>query len=156
MNVFSQAPLEELRECQEKVKNDSDYAENLLKRLKELQKPTTLQEGYHGLVEAMMAEHVFNPMKKLSYFNNGKDRLENAIKKKNGSVELRYLRLGIQLNVPSLLGYSDSIENDKDYILTNISAQKDDLGMLYSKIINFMIDSGRCSESEVKALKKLK
>ncbi len=154
--MIAQVPIEELRDCQEKVKDDSDYAENLLKRLKEVQTPTTLQEGYHGLVEAMMAEHAFNPMKKLSYFNNGKDRLENAIKKKNGSVELRYLRLGIQLNVPSILGYSDSIEKDKAYILSNLSAQKQDLGSLYPKIIDFMIDSDLCSESEIETLRKLK
>lgn len=155
LTVFSQVPLEELRDCQEKVKDDEDYAENLIKRLKAIQNLSTLQEGYLGLVEAMMAEHAFNPMKKLSYFNNGKDRLESAIKKKNGSVELRYLRLGIQLNVPSILGYSDSIDKDKGYILNNISAQKQDLGTLHPKIIDFMIDSGLCSDSEIKALKKL-
>ena len=42
LTMIAQVPIEELRDCQEKVKDDSDYAENLLKRLKEVQTPTTL------------------------------------------------------------------------------------------------------------------
>lgn len=72
-----------------------------------------------------MANHVFNPVTKLRYFNNGKSILENAIAKAPANTELRYLRLTIQLNAPSFLGYNKMIEADKMFLQKNVTATED-------------------------------
>lgn len=64
----------------------------------------------------MMANHVFNPYSKLSYFKKGKDLLEKAIKADKTNVELRFLRLSAQTKSPSFLGYDDHIAVDKKFL----------------------------------------
>lgn len=150
---YSQVTLSELRTSLEKVKNDEDYAFNLYERLESRSDYTNVINGYYGIIEATLAEHSYNPLKKLSYFNGGKDRLEKAIANDNLNVELRYLRLIIQLNVPSLLGYSDKIEIDKNQIILNIENQKESLGQSFGHIIEFLLELEISSESQKKKLK---
>lgn len=79
--------------------------------------------------------------------------MEKAIANDNLNVELRYLRLIIQLNVPSLLGYSDKIEIDKNQIILNIENQKESLGQSFGHIIEFLLELEISSESQKKKLK---
>lgn len=67
---------------------------------------------YRGLFKTAFAEHVFWPMTKLSYFNEGKNEIEQQIKAHPEIVELKFIRLMVQLNAPSFLGYSDNIDKD--------------------------------------------
>ena len=152
---IAQVDLNELRTSLEKVKNDESYAFDLYNCLKSVQTNTVIINGYYGVVEATLAEHSFNPLKKMSYFNNGKDRLEKAIVDDNLNVELRYLRLIIQLNVPSFLGYSSNIGMDKEHILRLIKIQKVSLGQSYINILQFLLDQDICSLSEEKQVKDL-
>lgn len=68
--------------------------------------------GYLGGFQTIRAKHVFNPLKKLSTFKEGKKNLELAIIKEPQSAELRFIRLSIQKNAPSFLGYSNQMETD--------------------------------------------
>ena len=68
--------------------------------------------AYKGLCEAKMAEYSFFPNSKLSHFNKGKSGIEIAVSENPNNAELRYIRLLLQLNVPSFLGYGDNIEDD--------------------------------------------
>lgn len=71
-----------------------------------------ISAAYKGLCEAMMAEYSFFPNSKLSHFNKGKSGIEIALIEEPNNAELRYIRLLLQLNVPSFLGYGDNIEDD--------------------------------------------
>lgn len=68
--------------------------------------------AYRGLFKTAYAEHVFWPMTKLSYFNEGKDEIEGQIQNHPDITELYFIRLLVQLNAPSFLGYSDDIDGD--------------------------------------------
>lgn len=80
--------------------------------------------GYKGAVEMGMARHASNPFKKMGYFSKGKEHLDDAINRDTADIELRFLRLTIQVNLPSFLGYSGNIESDKTYVLKNLEATK--------------------------------
>lgn len=58
----------------------------------------------------------FNPISKLKTFNEGKKNLESAIKKEPYNPEIRFIRLSIQKNIPSFLGYKENIENDTEFL----------------------------------------
>ena len=75
--------------------------------------------GYKAVVTMRMAEYVSNPFTKLSWFNDGKKMLEESIKM-NRNVENIHLRLMVQVNAPSFLGYNKQIEKDRNYILKNL------------------------------------
>lgn len=72
--------------------------------------------GYHGAVLMAKGRHAFSPLNKLKYFNRGKDMLEAAIAEDLNNLELRFLRLTIQVNVPAILGYSSDIDKDVQYV----------------------------------------
>jgi hypothetical protein len=68
--------------------------------------------AYLGAAKALMAEVVSNPYSKLSYFNDGKELIDEAINMDPKNAELRYLRFMIQQNTPDFLNYSDDINVD--------------------------------------------
>lgn len=82
--------------------------------------------GYKAAATMVMANHVFNPLTKLSHFNQGRKELDALLKVNALNHELRYLRLSIQLNAPSFLGYSGQIAEDKTYLKGSLSKIKDD------------------------------
>ncbi|WP_340074474.1 hypothetical protein [Leptobacterium sp. I13] len=76
--------------------------------------------GYKGVSEAMLAKHVFFPTAKLNHFKRGKLKIEKAISMDSGNIELRYLRLLVQLNVPPILGYHKNISEDIQFFMEHI------------------------------------
>lgn len=89
-------------------------------------KNTPIIAGYKGMCYMLMAKHSYNPISKLSSFSKGKKLLEHAISAEYKNVELRFLRLSVQLNAPAFLNYSDEIEHDKKLIVEEFKNIKDD------------------------------
>ena len=67
---------------------------------------------YIGVCSTMYAEYATWPLEKLEYFNDGKKLIEKNVNRLPSNPELRYLRLMVQLNSPSFLGYSENIDDD--------------------------------------------
>lgn len=80
--------------------------------------------GYKGAVELGMARHDSNPFKKMSFFSDGKKHLEEAIAKDHDNIELRFLRLTIQVHLPAFLGYSENVESDKAFVQNHLYEAK--------------------------------
>jgi hypothetical protein len=98
------------------LSNNTTQVENLLIQ-KDDSCPVLL--GYRSLIFILNAKIYSSPIKKIIYFNEGKNLLENTIKNYSDDIELRYLRFCIQTNIPYFLFYHDMIENDKKFILDN-------------------------------------
>lgn len=77
--------------------------------------------AYQGASKASMAEHVFNPVSKIKYFNHGTEMLDASLKRKK-EPESVYLRLMIQLNAPGFLNYNKQIDEDLAFFNKNIGA----------------------------------
>lgn len=92
--------------------------------------------GYKGAVWMAKARHAANPMHKLSYFNEGKGWLEAALANEPDNVELRFLRLTIQVNVPGILGYSDKKKSDLAFVESRIPTLK--IPELRTRMTNFI------------------
>jgi hypothetical protein len=98
---------------------NKDKAEELISYL-DTTKHTPLAIGYKGSATMLLAKHSRNPLRKYKYFNEGKALLEEAISKDSASAELRYLRFSVQTNSPSFLGYNNSIQRDKLFLLESV------------------------------------
>lgn len=123
------------------------YAEQMLDELKGVEdNADPLLVGYKGIAYMFMAKYAFFPGTKCSYFNKGKQLLETALKNNPASVELRYFRFSVQVNVPFFLNYSSGIEDDKKIIIKNVNNLGDE--RLINHIKNFMLSCDKCSESE--------
>lgn len=121
----------------------------LYEKLNQISKPEPVLLGYKGAVTIAMSKHA--PLtEKLGYLNNGKAILEEAIKQLPGNTELIFLRLTIQLNLPSFLGYNSNIKEDKKFILDNYPNTPP---VLKKRIQNFVMESEDFTQKEKTKIK---
>jgi hypothetical protein len=101
--------------------NEKSAAKKFLEELEKIDKGDyPLIIGYRAAVKMIMAKHTLNPIYKYIYFVEGKKLLEAAVSKDSNNIELRFIRLSIQTNVPAFLGYKSELEKDKDFVRANL------------------------------------
>ena len=104
-------------------KQKTDMMMQTLLKAEDKSKP--ILRGYTGMTYMLLAKHGFNFVARYNNFQKGKEMLEKAIYEDKNNVELRFLRLSVQMNVPTFLNYSKEIENDKAFIRMNYTSIKD-------------------------------
>ncbi|TDQ21866.1 hypothetical protein [Tenacibaculum caenipelagi] len=92
-------------------------------------------QAYVVSLQMKQAKYKTMPWSKLKVFNTNKNQLEELILKNPNNVHLRYVRLVIQENTPSILGYTSSIKEDKQF-LKKVLQKKDSVSYLHTYIIN--------------------
>ncbi len=93
---------------------DLPLIESELERLEKL--GPTAELAFKGALIMKKAGLLDRVSDKLSTFKKGKEMLERAIAAKPDHAEFRFLRIMIQENAPSILGYSDKIEEDANIV----------------------------------------
>jgi len=114
--------VKEIRESYKTCNQSKEHAEAFYELTKQsLGNKGAIYRGYHGAALALKAAYGWNPITKLSFFNKGKKMIDQAILSEPDNIELRMIRLSIQSNAPKMIGYYENIEEDKKFILDNIS-----------------------------------
>lgn len=111
--------LEQVRLNYSRAVDDREICSAMIEQLDNSNNPVEL--AYLGAFRTIWAKHTLNPFKKLQSFNRGKDAIEEAVRQSPENVEIRFIRLSIQQNAPSLLGYRDNIKEDREHIIANRS-----------------------------------
>jgi hypothetical protein len=106
--------------------------------------------AYKGMSNLMICYHSYNPYTKYKLFMSGKHLLEQAIVKDPNNIELRFLRLTVQLNVPPFLGYSNNINEDKLAIFNGLKILSDK--DLFVRIYNYTMNAKKISSVEKQQL----
>lgn len=140
--------------------NSSKKAEVFYKELKAIAKPDALILAYLGSAEALRAKHAFNPINKLAYLKQGSKTLGNAVNTAPNNVEIRFLRFSLEHYIPSFLGYNKNLVADREKIIEllqhkNKSESVNSNTQIAKNIINFLLETKRCSPTEITILKKL-
>ena len=125
--------LDEVWKNYSKMASNEGLCKTAIANLSETKKHSATHLGYLGGLQTIWANHVFSPMSKLNTFNKGKKNIEQAIKKEPNNVELRFIRLSVQKNAPSFLGYQSNIKEDIDFI-------KNDRSEIKSPVLNRHIE----------------
>lgn len=120
-----------------------------MKETRESQDPLVI--GYRGMSKFMICYHALNPMTKWSYFKQGTEDLERAIGMRPDLVELRFLRLSVQINAPGFLGYNKSLHADKQMVLKGLGTIEDPI--FRQRIVDYMVGSDLCTTEEKDQLK---
>ncbi|AWH85663.1 hypothetical protein HYN59_11335 [Flavobacterium album] len=89
--------------------------------------------AYLGAFRSIWAKHTPNPLSKLGTFRKGKKNIEAAVAAEPLNIEIRFVRLSVQLNAPGFLGYNDDIDEDKKFIMAN-------RGTITSEVLKSMVD----------------
>ncbi len=95
-----------------------------------------VEEAYHSMIWFLWADYYVNPIKKWKCFNQGREGLEKLIAKHTENIELRFLRLTIQENVPDFLEYNSNKKEDKEFVYRKLQDISDT--DLRDKIINYL------------------
>lgn len=136
--------LKDVRENMQYGFKDEKVCNQLYDKVKNIKNPETVLKGYIGAVYIARSRCV--PLfDKMATLRKGEELLDGAIKTEPENVELIFLRLSIQLNLPGFLGYNDNIETDKKFVFNNY---KKATPVLKTKIINFVNTSGHFTDNE--------
>jgi len=141
----------EIRNLYEKAAANKAANEKLIQLLDAANENRPLLTGYKGAAIMMQANHAINPLTKLNRFNTGKKLIEKAIAAANSHMELRYVRLTIQTNLPKFLGYHDDIEKDKKLLIKGLGTVKDI--DLRNRIVNYLTSKNICNADEIEEIK---
>ncbi len=139
--------------------DDSDKADAVCRKLESIKNPDALTLAYLGSIQAIKGKHAWNPVNKMSYLKQGFSTIDRAVLKDPNLLEVRFLRFSLQYYVPAFLGYSKNLIADKDKIVSlirnttasNLKMEKE----VFKNIVNFMIDSKKCTAQEVAVLKNV-
>lgn len=113
-------------------------------KLKSIKDPEPVLKGYVGA--SYIAKARYSPLfDKKGLLNTGTKILEEAIQEKPNNLELLFLRMTIQTNLPSFLGYNDNIESDKKFILANYESA---MPTLKARIVKFIKKSDNFTDEE--------
>lgn len=108
--------LNDARANYNKLASDRFLCEKMIFELEKTKNNSAAHLAYLGGAQTVWANHVVNPISKLNTFNKGKKNIESAIAKEPENVELRFIRLSIQKNAPSFLGYKSNVKEDTELI----------------------------------------
>lgn len=131
--------------------HDCSKAENVYQLFTQVDQPTAKMLAYKGALEAIMTKTTRNVFKKLSYLNDSENTFEKAISMAPNDLEVRFMRLAVEHEIPRFLGMSDHIEEDIEFIVKNLSIFKPN-DLPYSvrrEIIGFAKQSGYFTNSEI-------
>lgn len=109
-NMYKQAVLSE------------SAALSLLDDLTEIKKSDDkVLVSYKGALTAITAKYENEIKRKKELFKQGVMMIEYAIEEDPDNIEIRFVRLSVQQNIPKFLKYKKNIEEDKTFILERVN-----------------------------------
>ncbi len=111
--------LEKIRVNYDKAVSEKNICRTMIEELR-AGTNSAIQQAYLGAFQTIWAKHVINPFSKLKTFNKGKRNIDEAVKTDPNNAEIRFVRLSVQVNCPSFLGYSSKINEDKKMVQMGI------------------------------------
>lgn len=143
----SSTDLGSIRELYVKASTDEEVHSKLVSTLEPVEQGSPILFGYKAAAHMMSAQYTYNPYSKYRYFKEGRSMIESVIRSHPNDVELRYLRLSIQLNLPEMLNYSENINEDKNFLLQEFKSLSDP--SLKNRIRELLIHFELCKASEL-------
>ena len=152
--LFLSIPSNEINEIRLAFKDASKNEENarafydLVKS--EKYSDEVLYTAYNGASEVILSKYIDGSMEKLKYFKQGAKKIDKAVDQDEMNIEVRFVRLVIQVNTPEFLNYNENIDEDKEYLLNHYSNCSNSIKKMISEYVS-MSDS--FSTEEKKQLK---
>lgn len=149
-SVSSEMTISEIRALFKRAATEEQACTKLIYSLKKEAVQTPVYGAYKASALMIHAKYVSNPLDKLSTFSKGKKLLEQTVMTHPLDLEIRFLRLTMQVNAPSFLGYNDAISRDKKFILENLKTETDN--ELKNMITSYLEKSDLLTKAEKKLL----
>jgi hypothetical protein len=125
VNISNGQNIEKIRRLYLQSSNNYSKLDSLNYSLSNYKKTNNLMSAYYGVNLILKSKYLKNPFKKIEYFEKGREILENAIIKEPDNIELIFLRYTVQKKTPSILMYKKDIEEDYQFIKSELDSTKD-------------------------------
>lgn len=149
---FSSPDISEIRKIYSEAANSKNDAEALLLKLSDVEDNDSnkILVAYKGAALALKGKFSSKIKDKKSNLIAGAKLVEAAVKCEPDNIEIRFIRLSIQENLPPIIHYRKNIKEDKDFLLSHYKAVR---GELKVYIKNFILQSKSFSEQEKQVAK---
>lgn len=154
--VSTAQSLSEVRSEFHSVVLSPDDSEEFHEFMTGIEQPSTTIQAYQAVSEALLAQVLWNPFKKLSQVVKYDKQMTAIVESDPHNVEIRFLRLAIEYNLPSFLGMSTHLEEDADKIVNNLSSVSSmQVNPVFGKyIFHFLKETDLCTDSELQRMKQ--
>ncbi|MFD0795006.1 hypothetical protein ACFQZX_15395 [Mucilaginibacter litoreus] len=151
-----QPNLHHIRKLLVTALDSKKVTDSLYNNLTSIKDRHPLINGYIGTLQALKAKHAWNPYYKIKHLNDSEKTFKEAVSHDPHNIEIRFMRFSIEHNVPGFLGFNKNLVTDRQEMVRQIenknysSADK----ALVKTIIDFLIESKRCTPAENNMLKQ--
>ncbi len=131
---------------------DLEKAMALFDKINKISNPSPVVVAYRGVLEAILVKTKWSPFAKFALLNKSRESFAKAVSEKSNDLEIRFLRFSVEHHVPDVLGYSQNLAADKDFIIENLHFFERDehiSDQMTDYIINFMTESKYCTPEEI-------
>ena len=128
------------------AQNSTQLAESLAS-ISKSDEPTLV--AYKGASLAIESKFISNFSTKTTKLKTGVDLIEYAVLNDSSNIEIRFIRLSIQENLPAIVNYNRNKKEDKIFIVNNLNSQQ---LPLREYLKNFIKNSKSLSAKEVQQL----
>ena len=124
--------------------------------LKDVDNPSSTVKAYQAVSEALLAQVAWNPFSKLRQVMKYDKQMEVAVKEDPMNIEIRFLRLAIEYNLPSFLGMSTHLDEDVDKIVGGLSSVSQmQVNPMFGKYIFYFLEqSDLCSQEQLAMMRQ--
>lgn len=153
---ISAQSLNEIRSEFHAVVLNPDDSRDFHNFLKDIENPTSTEKAYQAVSEALLAQIVWNPFNKLKQVMKYDKQIEAAVEEDSKNIEIRFLRLAIEYNLPSFLGMSTHMEEDVDMIVNDLSGvSRMHVNPMFGQyIFHFLEETNLCTSEQLALMKQ--
>ncbi|MBC8082936.1 MAG: hypothetical protein H7Z21_06955 [Hymenobacter sp.] len=145
-----------LRRQYQQAATGKEAGEKFYQLMAAYQQQDALVLAYKAAAEAIRARDA-SMLNKLTYVQNAMKQFEQAVKLDADNAEIRFLRLSVESNVPSFLGLSQHVDEDRQFLL-NTLLQHPKSGLdpeSFGLVRDFMVARGHVSDADAQKLTQL-
>lgn len=146
--------LGELRQKYQLAVEDEAAAIALWQALEDYEGPDAVSLAYRASARSLMAQHLWNPLEKLSQAKESMKLFRKAVRLDPQNLEVRFLRFAIQHSIPSILDIDDERQEDKTILLERLGDYSDH-SLTYEHVLSFLDffkETGRFKRQELEQL----
>ncbi len=135
---------------------NSEKATILEKKIAHFSPQSPLIKVYKGATYAIEAKNKWNPFSALSLLGKSRKKMNEAVTLAPHNLEIRFIRFAVQKNIPSYLGYSENIKEDKKYLIKHINRFYNPKinKKMRDYILYFMTEQGGYSKKQIKLIRE--
>ena len=132
----AQSDIEDIRKVFILSTDSYQKCSQLYKMSSERVSISPIYHSYNIISKILESKYLRNPVKKVKVFKENTKLLDSLLVSHPKNLEIRFLRYSIQLNAPKILGYTNFVKEDYEFIMKNMSHADEDLKKIITSFMS--------------------